>query len=111
MSGKSFSLHLLCKQEIISYFGLVWMCYYENDTDTLYISIWPLSDLKGDEADDNASAKVLATTLNITSFPGACSDDEALCVSSNVCIPSSWVCDQFPDCEDAEDEDNCTQGE
>ena len=39
--------------------------------------------------------------------PVTCSHEEFLCVSSKKCIPIKWRCDDFVDCHDSSDEENC----
>ncbi|XP_077986738.1 uncharacterized protein LOC144441082 [Glandiceps talaboti] len=50
---------------------------------------------------------IVVASVNL--FKGAsadCTDDQFQC-NSGLCIPLSYKCDQFPDCPDQEDEDNC----
>lgn len=34
-------------------------------------------------------------------------DGYVTCNATSTCIPGVWVCDDYPDCEDAEDEMDC----
>ena len=37
-----------------------------------------------------------------------CGDDQVLCLPENTCLPSSYLCDGYPDCSDLSDEARTT---
>ena len=41
--------------------------------------------------------------------PMGCETNEFQCVSDKVCLPVQWRCDNFVDCHDESDEENCGQ--
>ncbi|XP_022097591.1 uncharacterized protein LOC110982961 isoform X2 [Acanthaster planci] len=42
-------------------------------------------------------------------LPASCDTDQFTCVSGGIhCVPSTWVCDQEPDCGDGSDEQGCS---
>eukprot|EP01083_Nonionella_stella_P196484 722940_1 len=49
------------------------------------------------------------TTSVSTTQHSDCGFDEYQCVTSKACIPNSYLCDQFKDCDGGDDEHNCCQ--
>ena len=43
------------------------------------------------------------------SFSGACKANEYMCVSGKNCIPLDYICDGVTDCEDNDDELQCSR--
>ncbi|XP_064467422.1 CD109 antigen-like [Ornithodoros turicata] len=89
-------------------------------------AVWRDRDGKPDEAeyfvtqnfasDDNGtfqfSGLVVATNLNITSFPHMCNESQGqlACVSGQ-CYPKSAKCNGYKDCDDGTDEGSCEEDE
>lgn len=48
----------------------------------------------------------VAAAGRTTVRPTRCTSGQFTC-NNNLCIPTSWVCDDYPDCEGGEDELDC----
>jgi len=51
---------------------------------------------------------MLSANSRTCSLPPTCDPDKFAC-NNGYCIPASWRCDSYADCEDEDDELNCTQ--
>ena len=45
---------------------------------------------------------------NLSVLTGECGNGKFKCISSGLCIPEEWKCDNTADCQDLSDELNCT---
>ena len=40
-------------------------------------------------------------------IPTDCAGDEFPCFSDGLCLPGNWYCDNYQDCSDNSDEEDC----